>query len=222
MTFLTQSTAPAEMTAARGHTHIMSWPLTHCIQRLQRRRPSASASVQAHLQNLSMLCQNTYHKHKALLEGCMQRTAAAGSSNVSSSNSYMPETNSASAWSTLTSRAGAKQDHRAGAKQEHRARLAKIGLTLTKLRAETGLCRLPPSAWPPVSSVVGMCSVRLASSVKTCTVPLSLETATYSGMGPREKAMLKIVAGSAPLLNSCNTMQGMPHFAFLSWHSRWE
>lgn len=78
-------------------------------------------------------------------------------------------------------------------------------LTLTKLRAETGFLWLLESAPVLVSSVVGMASVLFASNVKTCTVPLSLETATYSGIGPLENATLKILAGSAPRLSSCHT-----------------
>ena len=182
--------APAETTAAKGHMYITSWPVHRCVETLQRGRPVGSCSVQAHMKNLACYTQHLPGT-QSLLRACMPRIAAAESTNMvsSSSSSHMlmhvpPPTMSA-----------------------NQAALVRMRLTLTKLRAETGLCRLPPSAWPPVSSVVGMCSVLLASRVKTCTVPLSLETATYSGVGPREKAMLKMVAGSAPLLSSCTTMQ---------------
>ena len=76
-------------------------------------------------------------------------------------------------------------------------------LTLTNLSAETGFFGLLPSICVEVASVDGMAAVRLGSRLKTWTVPLSLDTATNWGMSPRENAMLKILAGSAPRLSSC-------------------
>ena len=76
-------------------------------------------------------------------------------------------------------------------------------LTLTNLSAETGFFGLLPSICVEVASVDGMAAVRLGSRLKTWTVPLSLDTATNWGMSPHENAMLKILAGSAPRLSSC-------------------
>ncbi len=88
-------------------------------------------------------------------------------------------------------------------------------LTLTNLSAETGFFGLLPSICVDVASVDGIAAVRLGSRLNTWTVPLSLDTATNSGMSPRENAMLKILAGSAPRLSSCQ--QHMHYYVCMTY-----
>jgi hypothetical protein len=75
--------------------------------------------------------------------------------------------------------------------------------TLTKESAESGFLAWASRSGAPLGDESGAVEGVFRCKEKMWMVPLSLDTASQSGLSPLEKARLYIQAGSAPLRSSC-------------------